>query len=166
MGSVMFTTRQEIEDYLGEEGVLLLTDDLGSSETAEITRALEEADDYILMYLLERYEESALQGSSWIKRRATELACFFLFLRRGQQPPTGLAETFNRITDELDRISKSNKMIIPGANPREKQGPAISNYVVDDRRFSQRGVVDPVGSTNPYPGRREIIPNPFNPLEQ
>jgi hypothetical protein len=161
----MFSTRQNVEDYLGEEGVLMLTDDLASAAGTEITKALQEADDYILAYLLERYDETSLEGSSWVERRATELACYFLFLRRGQQPPTGLAETFNRISDELDKISKSNNMIVPGANPREKQGPSLSNYVVDDRKLSQRCVVDPRGSNNPYAGRRELISHPVTPLD-
>lgn len=151
-----FTNQSLIEDYLGEEGVDLLSDDLSSPST-EINRAIVEADDFILMHLLERYDESALQGASWVQRRATEIACYFLFLRRGQQPPTGLAETFLRIREDLEKIASSDRSLIPGASPREQQGPAISNYVVDDRRYAHRLRVDVIDSTNDYPERRSYI---------
>lgn len=148
----MFTSINLVKDYLGSEGVSLLTDDLSSS-TTEITRAIQEAQDYILMHLMERYDEAGLTPSTWVQRRATELACYFLYSRRAQEPPTGLYETFHRITEELTRIGNTVKLQIPGAFPRESQAPSVANYAVDQRRLSQRCRVDGVSSTNDYPGR-------------
>jgi hypothetical protein len=157
----MFTSRTLIENYLGQEGVDLLTDDLGSA-SVEINRAVTEAQDLILSYLLERYTEEELAKSSWVERRATEIAAFFLFHRRGQEPPAGLSLTFNRIQEEFDRIVNSEKMIVPGANPRENNAPSCTNYVVDDLHIENRLRVNPNSSTSQgYPGQPEYRDTQF-----
>lgn len=126
-----FTNIANVNNYLGQEGTELLIDDL-SVPREELIRSIEEAHDFILQYALEKYDEVELLKSRLVSKWATELAVYFLFSRRGQQPPENIHELFFMVRDRLEEVAKSTYMIIPGAKPRAKQGPSISNYVISD----------------------------------
>lgn len=162
----LFTDEDLIRAYLGSEAVDALLDDISGAENRanELLRAIVEAGDMILSRALQRYTAIGLARSSWVQRRATELACLYLFQRRGQAGPEGLVDTVQRVIDELDRLADAKTVIIPGAVPREEAAPSISNYVVDQKILGDQLRVNPSNSNNHYPGRKDSgrVFNPFD----
>ncbi len=157
-GNYGFTTTEDMQRYIGAAGVALITDDLESS--IEIDKAIEEAileaEDWMLSYLLHRYDPEGLFNVNWVERRMTEAACFFLFQRRGQSPPVSLSETFARIEENLNQIIDNDKMTIPGAIPRVQGGPRVSNYAVDNRAITNRLRVTGRDSMGTHPNQRQL----------
>ena len=137
-GNFGFTDTSAIYEYFGEEGIELITDDLtAAQENSAVQKAILEAEDFMLQWLLNRYEPEDLQGVSWMERRCTEMAVFFLFHRRGQDPPQALHNTAVRIQTDLENVA-NNRIMIPGAQTRLEPAPGLSNYAIDNRRIKHR----------------------------
>lgn len=154
-GNYGFTTSAAMVSYMGQAWQDLMTDDLASA-TSEIENAILEAEDFLMQYLWHRYEPDNLVNVTWVSRRATELACYFLHHRRGHHPPEGLAGTAARIESELEKIANSDRLIVPGATPRSHPAPVVSNYAVDNRYLNNRARVVPSQTTGTHSGQRTL----------
>lgn len=160
-GDYGYTTSALLSQYIGEEGISLITDDLNPNlnDTTAVDSAIEksilEAEDYMNQYLLNRYEPLSLQNLSWMERRCTELAVFFLFQRRGQDPPQSLHASVLRIQSDLENIMNAITMV-PGAVTRLEPAPALSNYAIDNRLVRNRQRVVASQSMGTYPNQKQL----------
>ena len=121
-------------------------DTIQAAEETDVTDAIAEATDYINQYCLQLYPATTgdnscpgLAESHWTRRRASYLALHFLSERRGN--PGQYIEDFNRITDELQRVSNL-QITIPRVPMSADLTPGMSNLVVDPRYESDTIRVD------------------------
>lgn len=153
------TTRAKVREFMSEWSVTLMTDDLVTPDN-EVDRAIEEAESTIFQYLLKKYPPTEIAASPWAVIRATKLAAFYLYERRGGPPPEVLYQAWERIVAELKELANNDNTVLPGAIPSElNSAPTVTNYVVDDRHIYNRLRVIPQQSTNTYPNQPVVQTN-------
>lgn len=150
----IYTSRREVENVISQVGVNLRLDDLDTSDSED---ALEEyyidATLDIDTHAQHYYESSDLATSSWVRRRATYLACYYLSQRRGN--PALFQLRYNQIMEQLERV-QLGEMLIPGLPTRADMTPAMSNMVVDERFILSKLRVHPSISTGGTGSRQHL----------
>ena len=123
-----YTSQAEVLRIMGTMAEQLLLED-STSRDLIWHNLLQDADDTIKMYVMQHYDPETLYSNGWIRRRATMLVANLLSNRRGSPPI--YTSRVDRIYEELDLI-RDNRMRIPGATVRFKQGPLVRNYEVQN----------------------------------
>jgi len=136
MSVYQFTSIPEIESVFSSAGITWRLDDdrtgtLSSAENSYGEDVIDEATDWILMYVQYYYTEADLVSNSWIRRQASIYACHLLSQRRGN--PAQFEDAIAKLTKVLDEI-RWGKLKVPALPYSENYGPTVSTQVVD-RRF-------------------------------
>ena len=149
-----FTSRAEIERLFSQEGVDFRLDDADEDALNDV---ITDATEIILQYAWVSYEFSDLLSSSWVRRRATWIAAYFLSMRRGN--PAQYVDRYNAIVQELQMIYAKN-LWIPRLGVKENSSPALSIPIMDNRLpYPQQRVIKNQ-SIGTYPGQDTGIGEP------
>jgi phage gp36-like protein len=153
-----YTTIEEMEHVLSPLGVQLRGDDNddGTIDPGVIEDCIDEATEWVNLYVSTRYSENSLNTSSWTRAITTRLACYLVSQRRGN-PALFEAET-ERILNWLTMI-KNGQLRIPRLPDRMNLIPSMSNYRVDDRFSINKTRVQPSISTGASYGKQDLDPN-------
>lgn len=134
-----YCTEADVTRMLSVEGVVAFSDNdnNGIKDADVIEDCIAQAAAEIDFELHERYSSEQLQTSSIVNRWATELACYFLCIRRGNPVPESIQRESERIlfADDslLGEIRRGNRWL-PGLEPNRGQAPSFANVTID-RRF-------------------------------
>ncbi len=153
-----YTSQDEISRILSDEGVVLMVDDdndgyldTTTTEGDDLNEAIYEATDEINFYILEHYDASAMSTNRWVRRMASYLAANILSIRRGNGAK--YQSKIEQIYQRLEQI-KNSHMEVPRLVRRNKEGPAMSNLVVDHKYGQSKLRVTPGNSVgNRYSGQ-------------
>lgn len=133
-----YCTENDLSRLLSSVGLDSFSDNDGDGEKDSdvINDCLEQAAEEIDMRLHERYTSEDLATSSIINRWATQLAAYFLCIRRGNPVPESFHLEVERILTSqdsaLNRI-KQGKDMLPGLAPQRGFAPSFSNLQIDRR---------------------------------
>lgn len=145
----VYTSRDEVERIYGDKGVTLNMADLkGSDIELYWTEVISEATDTINLYCVQFYDEIDLASSYWVRRKATWIAAYLHSQRRGNA--SLFVQRFQEVMEELMAIQQG-LLQIPGLATRSDLTPALSNFTIDDRFYTNKIRVLPsisVGGTN------------------
>lgn len=112
---------------------------------------IDDASSQIGAFLEQVYYPADLAGSTWVKIRATWLACYRLSQRGGN--PSLFYGRVQEIMDELNAV-KNGLLPIPGLATRADFIPSMSNIEHDPRYRDATRRVDPETSTPGLGGTR------------
>lgn len=155
-----FCTEVEMKRLFSTAGVdsFADNDNNGSADTGVTDDCINQATSEIADYGTQWYTTTGLASSTTINRWAVVMACFFLCLRRGNDPPDSLKYEFERITNPNDgfliRLQKGQYKL-NGVPMRGDLRPSMSNLQID-RGFAHAKprVVPTVSSDSPTTLRR------------
>lgn len=159
LSSIVFTSRNEIERLYSTLAVNLRSDDLSAAnQTNMFNDLVNAATSTVASYTLRYYNNIDLVNSSWVRRRATIIAAYYLSMRRANGTQFGLE--YQRVIEELEKFLTTNPPFIPndsgGLVPiRSAAIPTVSRQIVDDRYRSDKLRRVPTQSTKPYPGAKD-----------
>ena len=122
MGANIYCSPNDMSDILSANGVALRSDDAPPSQYGG---AAEKAGNKIDFYCWKRYDPSALATSDLVKDWAATLACFYLSIRRGNPPPSGISILYEQALADLKEIQKASADI-PGIGVRSIYAPGLS----------------------------------------
>lgn len=146
------TSLEELERLMSKTGVSVRIDDAATSveEADMLNEIINDASDIIKQYTWTHYETPSLQGSQWVRRRATWIAAYILSMRRGN--PGQFIDRYQNIIEELQAVF-SRQLFIPGLNVRVQSVPTVSIPVINNRSYApvQRVTRDGVET---YPGQK------------
>ena len=151
------TSIEEMERVYSSVGIDLRTEDMSSGDaTTALNEVISAASETIASFTLRWYATENLAASSWIRRRATIIACYYLSMRRANG--TQFAREYDRIIEELERFLTATPPMIPGDDGfpvpvRTSLIPTVSDYRIDDRQRYRKLRVNQEYSTKPYPGQ-------------
>lgn len=148
-----FATVSDMVEMFGEDFLRDYTNDQPSPDDS-VERELLRAHQWLLARLLHRYTATELQGSSWVKDHECQIAGYYIALRRGQQPPSGVVTGYNMAVEDVDSIMNDTRIMIPDIPTRHLPGPNISNFEVDNRALRDRQRRQNNNSTSDHPGSR------------
>jgi hypothetical protein len=152
----IYTDQDAIERLYSENGVSLSLDDLtGAEQTTFWTEITSEATDVVNQYAELYYAPIDINDSSWVQRRATWIAAYFLSQRRGN--PAIFGDRYDEIIEELKAVYRG-ELLIPRMPTREDMTPAMSNLIVDDRFRVHKLRVHPTISTGGVSSRQDMSP--------
>jgi phage gp36-like protein len=150
-----YCTQSDVEAILSAAGVTAFADDdedgsLDGTETGYITRAIERAAARMNAVLEIRYKLADLTSNAWCQFANADVAAYLLTSRRGNSPPTQIADAYQEVIDLLDKI-KANRGKVPEQGESFDFLPSVSNYqpVRGVRNMPVR--VDPNESTGDAP---------------
>jgi hypothetical protein len=135
---------EDVEDVLSVSGVSLRSDDLPESPTA-YGDVIARAGNRMNMFLFKRYDPNSLATSDLVKDWASIIAAYYLCVRRGNPPPTGIAILYEGVMTDLQDI-RSGLAEIPGIAARKSYAPVMSIMRATQRPFP-RAVVEKARST-------------------
>lgn len=151
-----YCSLSDVQNVLSEDGVMRRTDDDPEDvlDSGEVTAVIQTASSRIDMFLLQRYDTSALNSNDWVKWCCAYLSSCLLSKRRGNPCPESIAAECQQYIDWLKEI-RDGVMNLPGAAPANDVLPSVSSMTVDAR--FQRQKVRRVPSTS----TRGSPPNPI-----
>lgn len=134
--SIYYCDPGDVQRRLSIEAVKLHTEDYGeesiSGEYSAIEDAIWDATEIINYYCFAIYQPADLAKSSWINRRAVDIAVYSLFMRRGNNPPAAMEKRYKECIQWLELVHESHYEI-PGVPVRHTLAPAWSNVHIDQR---------------------------------
>lgn len=136
-----YSTSTEIDALAGSVGVDLRTDD--GTEATLVQDAIDYAAGEVDFYCQARF--SGLDEIQWVRNVATAFAVEWLCNRRLNSVPESLAKMCDRYREKLELVLE-RKAVVPGAT-RSRRAVAVSNQVVDLRRYNNQTRVDLPRST-------------------
>lgn len=123
-----FSSEAEVARIMGRFALELIMEDWDAYDQSPVWEdILSYADETILPYVTQSYNVPELRRNSYIRRRATMLACHQVSQRRGN--PGLYLQQVNSIMEELEEIRK-NRLHVPGAKPIGNLGPVVRNYTM------------------------------------
>lgn len=126
----------DIQRRLSMVAVKSRTQDPGNNgpiaEAGTIEDVIWDATDIINMFCQSLYRPEDMVRSTWVNRRATDIACYLLEGRRGNIPTAAVSNWYKQALDWLEKVHMS-LYEIPGIPIRATQAPAWSNVRIDQR---------------------------------
>lgn len=152
-----YTTEAEVTRLFSSLGVENRVDDLTDAGDLEdlwedIT---EDATSMINQYCENFYTSLDLNGSRWVRIRATYIACHILSYRRGN--PSLFRDRYEQILEELEKVSIGS-LLIPSLPTRSDFTPAMTNVAVNDKYYIDKIRVHSTISTGGSSGRQSVQP--------
>jgi phage gp36-like protein len=133
----VLTTRARVERLVSAAAVDAFTDHAEVDDDV-VDDCIEQASGEMLMFLHDRYEESALEATALVNHWCSVWTARLLFIRRGNPVPESLQAEYERVVAYLEKIS-AGTMNIAGLTLRGDSRPTWSNLRVD-RRYPQSKV--------------------------
>jgi hypothetical protein len=127
-----FSSEAEVIRFMGENAVILITDDWDYTDKSPIWNdILDFVDDTIWQNIEQHYDPTTHLGNSYLRRRATILAAHLLSQRRGN--PALYARLADEVKEEFNDIRRGNKRV-PRGTPIGNLGPVVRNYTMQPMR--------------------------------
>ncbi|MHA1663251.1 MAG: phage protein Gp36 family protein [Candidatus Thorarchaeota archaeon] len=124
-------TQDEMEEIYSETGLMLRMDDVDPDDfTITLDNIRLDATETINSYLFNKYDESDLTSSRWVRRRTAFIACYFLSIRRGN--PAQFLTQYEDARADLEDVM-NGKLFIPGVATNENYAPVMSNFAMIER---------------------------------
>lgn len=145
----VYCTKADIQRLFSTCGVASYADHHDATDPVDVVEdCILQASEELEMYLRGKFEPASLAQSGLVTRWCTTMACYFLTLRRGNEPPQSLIDEFNRITGVLEKIL-SGTATLPGVAQRAGQQMTMSNLRVNRRFATQkiRAIADTSSNT-------------------
>ncbi len=132
-----YCTQSDIEEEIGEEKVIELTDDegLGTVNAARVTKAIAAADAEINSYLAQRYSVPMTAGLELLKDLCVNLALERLYGRRPGSLPEDRADRITAVRRLLADIATGKATL--GETPPPPVDSGGSMFEGADRNFSR-----------------------------
>lgn len=89
-----------------------------------------------------RYNAAALAQSDWIQKAATDIAIYFLYCLRGNEPPISVKEMYEKTLENLTKV-QDGKTVLSGVPLGQSGAPTVTNYRVDLDRYPSMRVERP-----------------------
>lgn len=133
--STVYCTIAELQRFLSANAVADFGDhdQDGSADTDVVEDCINQATDEIDMYARQQHTPAQLATSTLITRWCVVMAARFLQERRGNVVSQSIVDQWDRIIENLEKVSKS-RLQLPGLAKRADLRPSWSNLKVD-RRF-------------------------------
>lgn len=139
--TVWYCDPGDIQRRLSTANVKLHIEDFGKSsmsgESDAVSDCIWDATEIINYYCQVLYRPEDLVKSTWINRRATDIAVYILVSRRGNIQSGSLAEAYKQTIMWLEAIH-SSRYEVPGIPIRATQAPVWSNVRIDQRYSTYR----------------------------
>lgn len=144
-----FTSREELERLLSEDGLLLHTDD--SEDSEEVIDEIEErATGRVKQELNRAFDDIDLSNSPRIREIATIIGCYLISIRRGN--PSLYSEQYMEAMVDLERIASGELYL--SELPRSSNTAVVAQNVSSDNRFPFTPIrVDVITSTRTVGGQ-------------
>ena len=134
--TVYYCDPGDVQRRLSILGIQHATEDYGpanmAGEGGVIEDCIWDATEIINYYCQVLYRPEDLVRSTWINRRATDIAVYILASRRGNIQSASLSAAYKQALEWLDKIHNS-QFEVPGTPIRATQAPAWSNVRIDQR---------------------------------
>jgi len=158
--TVVLTSYEEISRLFSTAGVDVRLDDADAVTDTELVildEIIADASETVWQYVWTQYADADISNSTWVRRRATYIAAYFLSQRRGN--PSQFIDRYQHIIEELQAVFK-RELYIPGLNVNVTASPTVANYIIDNRGIGpvQRVTQD---SLETYPGQRTTTAFPL-----
>ena len=128
--TILFTSEQELERLLSEDGTLLHTDDVSDNDEV-IYEIIERATGRVKQELNKSFDDVDLANSPRIREIATIIGCYLLSYRRGN--PSLYSEQYMESMVDLERIANGDLYL--SELPRSGNTAVIFQNVSSDNRF-------------------------------
>jgi hypothetical protein len=157
-----YCNRSDIESLIGAPAILACIDDNRNkqeddSETPYIAQAIERAAADMNGLIRYQYDipTATLLTNAWCKWCNAYIAASYLFARRGNSPPSNIAERVLEFKQALEEI-RWGRFQIPEKSPDYDYLPTVSNFIPEYTNPIGPIAVDPVLSTGtaPVDGRK------------
>lgn len=149
-----YSSQAEVMRQLGGFAVDLMMEDWESADTSPVwDDILEEVDETINLYISHKYPSNSFD-CTFLRRKATKLACRLLSGRRGN--PSLYVMECNQVMDELQDI-RSGRLHIPQLVPIGNTGPIVQNYIATRDPYRTQRVQQFKSMGAGYPGRAVSI---------
>lgn len=130
MAQTLYTTSAEISTRVSALGVSLRDDDMpGTGSLDGVVGAISDASTELDGYALRIYSPASLAGSAWVRKKCTDIAVYFLCLRRLNDPPRAAQAQYDQALKDLEGV-RGGKIAIPDAYERRGLAPELSNVRV------------------------------------
>lgn len=128
-------SQEDVEQILTTWGLSNLLDDdhQGQPEDLRYSNLIEQATSRIRMYVIRRYEETAIASSVWLKWACATWAAYLASMRRGMDPPGGLREEYAYYLEALQGVANGSMALPDGIGERIANTPVMVNTTVDHR---------------------------------
>lgn len=126
----LFTSEDEINRLISEDGTLLHTDDVADNDEV-LYELAERATGRIKQVLNKGFDDVDLQNSPRIREIATIIGCYLLSIRRGN--PSLYAEQYVEALADLDQIASGDLFL--SELPRSTNTLVVWQNVSSDNRF-------------------------------
>lgn len=146
----LYTTQTKIEKRVGTSGTDLRIDD----DTDSIDNVIEDATTEVNGYCQRLYDTTTLATSEWVMKKTTDIAVFFLCLRRLNSAPKAAQFMYEKAIMDLEKI-QAGMMMIPDIPMTKASVPVMSNQSVRMRPWP-RVVTDRGRSTGTAEGYRKF----------
>lgn len=132
-----FTTDQEIENLLSENGVNLRTLNIASGQIgAFLLRCIQRAIHEVRLYTDQKYAPADIEDLAIVRDWVTYIACYYLTKREGN--PGLYAGDYDEIIFKLEQL-RDGITQLPGVEHRNNY-PALMQNVIVDNRFSSNQI--------------------------
>ena len=145
-----YTSQDEIERFLSQDGVDARTDDLANADDWW-DDLIAMATDKVNFYCERWYDPEDMASNRWIRNHATVLGAFYLSLRRAD--PGIYHDLYQLYVAELEEVH-SGRMQVPRLPQRGDLVPSMSNLEIDERYPHRKIRVDPTTSVGQSSGRQ------------
>ncbi len=126
----VFTSEDEMNRLISEDGALLHTDDVADNEEV-MYELCERATGRIKQVLNKSFDDINLKDSPRIREIATIIGCYLLSIRRGN--PSLYAEQYIEALTDLDQIATGDSFL--SELPRSGNTLVVFQNVSSDNRF-------------------------------
>lgn len=145
----LFTSEEEIERLLSEDGALLHTDDVSDNEEM-LYEIVERATGRVKQILNKSFDDVNLKNSPRIREIATIIGCYLLSIRRGN--PSLYQEQYIEALTDLEQIANGDLFL--SELPRSGNTLVVFQNVSSDNRFPFSPIrVDAITSTRSVGGQ-------------
>ncbi len=141
-----YCTATHIAKRISSSGIDLRVDD----DTSAIAAVIEEASIEVNGYLQLLYEVADLAQSEWVRLKTTDIAVYYLCLRRLNSAPKAVEKRYEKAIEDLEK-AQSGSVMLPDIPMGKSSVPVISNQRVALDPFV-RVVTEPNRSTGPQEG--------------
>lgn len=125
-----YCSQLDVETRLSTLAVDLHTDDMALPSVAD---CLNEASADIDFWLGNAYKPAYLATNNWVSFCCRSLACYFVCIRRGNEPPASVQADYEKYLEMLKLIA-SGEHKLPTV-PTSPGGMAVSNQTYDNNRY-------------------------------
>jgi hypothetical protein len=145
----LFTSEEEMERLLSEDGALLHTDDVSDNEEM-LYEIIERATGRVKQVLNKSFDDVNLAQSPRVREIATIIGCYLLSIRRGN--PSLYQEQYIEAMSDLEQIADGELYL--SELPRSGNTVAVFQNVSSDNRFPFSPIrVDAITSTRSVGGQ-------------